>query len=90
MYVLQISEMATNWGIASAGLISHDFATAVATLPANEHKLMAIAARDSTRAKEFAARHNIPHALTSYEELAKNADVGQSWISVHRENDYEF
>lgn len=72
--------MATNWGIASAGLISHDFATAVGTLPQNEHKIMAVAARELTRAKEFADRHHIPHVHSSYEELAKNADVGNYQI----------
>ncbi|KAJ1525628.1 hypothetical protein ONE63_008846 [Megalurothrips usitatus] len=74
--------MTTNWGIASAGLISHDFATAVATLPSNEHKLVAVAARDLTRAKEFAARHNIPHAHSSYEDLAKNPDVDVVYVGV--------
>ena len=78
--------MTTKWGIASAGLISHDFATAVATLPANEHKLVAVAARDPMRAKEFATRHNIPHVHSSYEELARNADVGQFNIDVMKGN----
>ncbi len=29
--------MATNWGIISAGKISHDFVSALRTLPSNEH-----------------------------------------------------
>ncbi|XP_034241151.1 trans-1,2-dihydrobenzene-1,2-diol dehydrogenase-like isoform X2 [Thrips palmi] len=81
--------MATNWGIASAGLISHDFATAVATLPANEHRLVAVAARDPARAKDFAARHNIPHVHSSYEELAKNADVEVVYVGTINTYHYE-
>ncbi|XP_026272057.1 trans-1,2-dihydrobenzene-1,2-diol dehydrogenase [Frankliniella occidentalis] len=81
--------MATKWGIASAGLISHDFATAVATLPANEHKLVAIAARDAARAKDFAARHNIPHIHSSYDELAKNPDVDVVYVGTINPFHYE-
>lgn len=81
--------MTTKWGIASAGLISHDFATAVATLPANEHKLVAVAARDPMRAKEFATRHNIPHVHSSYEELARNADVEVVYIGTINPYHYE-
>lgn len=69
--------MATRWGIASAGLISHDFANALSTLPSNEHKIVAVAARDVGRAKEFAGLFDIPSVHGSYEELAKNADVGE-------------
>lgn len=38
---------------------------------------MAIAARDLRRAKEFAKKHDIPKAYGSYEELAKDPDVGE-------------
>jgi dihydrodiol dehydrogenase / D-xylose 1-dehydrogenase (NADP) len=69
--------MATRWGIASAGRISHDFVTAVSVLSPDEHKVMAIAARSLDRAKEFAEKHNIPKSYSSYEQLAADADIGE-------------
>lgn len=65
------------WGIASAGKISEDFVIALSTLPASDHKVVAVAARSQERAAEFAKKHEIPTALGSYEELAKNKDVGE-------------
>jgi dihydrodiol dehydrogenase / D-xylose 1-dehydrogenase (NADP) len=69
--------MATRWGIASAGKISHDFVTALSTLPSEEHRLVAVAAQQLDRAQTFATEHNIPKAYGSYEELAKDPDVGK-------------
>lgn len=69
--------MATRWGIASAGKISHDFVTALATLPPDEHQVVAVAAQELDRAETFATEHNIPIAYGSYEELAKNPDIGE-------------
>lgn len=67
--------MALRWGIACAGQICHDFATAVATLPPGEHELVAVAARDLQRAEAFARLHHIPLAYASYESLAANKDI---------------
>ncbi|XP_014211051.1 trans-1,2-dihydrobenzene-1,2-diol dehydrogenase [Copidosoma floridanum] len=67
--------MATRWGIASAGKISHDFATALGTLPKSEHELVAVAARDLSRAKDFAELHGARTAYGSYEELANDKSV---------------
>lgn len=68
---------ALRWGIASAGKICHDFCVALSTLPFDEHKLMAVAARDQKRAEEFAKKHEIPNAFGSYAELAECPDVGE-------------
>lgn len=68
--------MATRWGIAGAGKISHDFATAVRTLPKNEHELVAVAARDLSRAKTFADLHQITKAYDAYEKLAEDGNIG--------------
>nr|KAF6273704.1 dihydrodiol dehydrogenase [Pipistrellus kuhlii] len=68
--------MALRWGIVSAGLISSDFTAVLRTLPRSEHQVVAVAARDLSRAKEFARKHDIPKAFGSYEELAKDPDVG--------------
>ncbi|PNF41390.1 hypothetical protein B7P43_G14417 [Cryptotermes secundus] len=74
--------MATRWGIASAGKISHDFVTALGTLPPDEHHVVAVAAQELDRAKAFATEHNIPIAYGSYEELAKNPDVEVVYIGA--------
>lgn len=64
------------WGIASAGKISHDFVSALHTLPAKEHKLIAVAAQQLSRAQDFANLHNIPKAFDDYEKLALDKDIG--------------
>uniref|UniRef100_A0A8C5VVS0 Dihydrodiol dehydrogenase n=1 Tax=Microcebus murinus TaxID=30608 RepID=A0A8C5VVS0_MICMU len=68
--------MALRWGIVSAGLISSDFTAVLRTLPRSEHQVVAVAARDLSRAKEFAQKYDIPKAYGSYEELAKDPNVG--------------
>ena len=40
-------------------------------------QVVAVAARDLSRAKEFARKHDIPKAYGSYEELAKDPNVGK-------------
>lgn len=74
--------MATRWGIASAGKISHDFVTALSTLPSEEHRVVAVAAQQLDRAQTFATEHNIPNAYGSYEELAKDPDVEVVYIGT--------
>ncbi|XP_011210067.2 trans-1,2-dihydrobenzene-1,2-diol dehydrogenase [Bactrocera dorsalis] len=74
--------MALRWGIASAGKISHDFAVGLSTLPASDHKLVAIAARQKDRAEEFAKTHGIPNAFGSYKELAQFADVDIVYVGA--------
>ncbi|PNJ41326.1 DHDH isoform 5, partial [Pongo abelii] len=56
--------------------ISSDFTAVLQTLPRSEHQVVAVAARDLSRAKEFAEKHDIPKAYGSYEELAKDPNVG--------------
>ncbi|XP_017471910.1 PREDICTED: trans-1,2-dihydrobenzene-1,2-diol dehydrogenase-like isoform X2 [Rhagoletis zephyria] len=75
-------KMALRWGIVSAGKISHDFAVALSTLPASDHKLVAVAARQKDRAEEFATLHEIPNAFGSYIELAEFADVDIVYIGA--------
>uniref|UniRef100_A0A250XYP4 Trans-1,2-dihydrobenzene-1,2-diol dehydrogenase n=1 Tax=Castor canadensis TaxID=51338 RepID=A0A250XYP4_CASCN len=74
--------MALCWGIVSAGLIASDFVTALSTLPRSEHQVVAVAARDLSRAKEFARKHDIPKAYGSYEELAKDPNVEVAYIGT--------
>lgn len=67
--------MALRWGIASAGKICHDFATAVGTLPATDHRIVAVAARDHSKATAFAQLHGIERAYEGYERLAGDPDI---------------
>ena len=64
------------WGIASAGLISHDFTNAVVgVLPEDQHRVVAVAARRREDAETFALKHNIPRSYGDYAELAEDPDV---------------
>uniref|UniRef100_A0A8C8YAA4 Trans-1,2-dihydrobenzene-1,2-diol dehydrogenase n=1 Tax=Prolemur simus TaxID=1328070 RepID=A0A8C8YAA4_PROSS len=74
--------MALRWGIVSAGFISSDFTAVLRTLPSSEHQVVAVAARDLSRAKEFARKYDIPKAYGSYEELAKDPNVEVAYIGA--------
>ncbi|XP_014911137.1 uncharacterized protein LOC106961727 isoform X9 [Poecilia latipinna] len=74
--------MATRWGICSAGKISHDFTVALKTLPAEDHQVVAVAARKLEDAQEFSRKHNISKAYGSYEELARDPDVDVVYVGV--------
>lgn len=69
--------MATKWGILSASKISNDFVLALETLSAEDHKVVAIAAKDKLRAQDFAHDHKIPTYYGSYDELGNDSDVGR-------------
>uniref|UniRef100_A0A182Y6E1 Trans-1,2-dihydrobenzene-1,2-diol dehydrogenase n=1 Tax=Anopheles stephensi TaxID=30069 RepID=A0A182Y6E1_ANOST len=77
------------WGIASAGKISHDFANAVGTLPATDHRVVAVAARKLADAEKFAALHGIGTAHEGYDALAKNPDVDVVYIGAVNNAHYE-
>jgi dihydrodiol dehydrogenase / D-xylose 1-dehydrogenase (NADP) len=64
------------WGIASAGKISNDFCAALSTLPEDDHKVVAVAARNVSSAKEFADTFGIAKFYGGYELLAADPDVG--------------
>ncbi|XP_006868238.1 PREDICTED: trans-1,2-dihydrobenzene-1,2-diol dehydrogenase [Chrysochloris asiatica] len=74
--------MALRWGIVSVGLISSDFTKVLHMLPRSEHQVVAVAARDLSRAQEFAQKHDIPKAYGSYEELAKDPKVEVAYIGT--------
>uniref|UniRef100_A0A669EH97 Trans-1,2-dihydrobenzene-1,2-diol dehydrogenase n=2 Tax=Oreochromis niloticus TaxID=8128 RepID=A0A669EH97_ORENI len=77
-----VSNMATRWGICSAGKISHDFTVALKTLPPEDHQVVAVAARKLEDAQEFAKKHSISKAYGSYEELARDPDIDVVYIGV--------
>lgn len=70
------------WGIASAGKISNDFCLAMSTLPAENHKIVAVAARNESSARDFAQTFNIPKYYEGYEKLAADEEVGMVEFSV--------
>ncbi|CAL7937369.1 unnamed protein product [Xylocopa violacea] len=74
--------MALRWGVAGAGKISHDFVSALRALPESEHVVVAVAAREITRAQNFSSLHNIKKAFDSYEKLAKDKDVDVVYIGT--------
>ena len=67
--------MALRWGMAAAGNISFDFANSLTTLSIDEHQVVAVAARDLSRAQKFAKSFDIPKAYGNYLELAQDANV---------------
>lgn len=65
------------WGIAGVGMISHDFLTALATLPSDQHKVVAVAGKDLDRVSRLATLHKIPTAYEGYESLARDDSIGK-------------
>uniref|UniRef100_A0A669QUX1 Trans-1,2-dihydrobenzene-1,2-diol dehydrogenase n=1 Tax=Phasianus colchicus TaxID=9054 RepID=A0A669QUX1_PHACC len=72
----------TRWGICSAGKISHDFLVALRTLPAEEHLAVAVAARELSRAQQYAQLHGVARAYGSYEELARDPEVDVVYVGT--------
>ena len=76
----------TRWGIASAGLICHDFSNALSIYP-DQHTVVAVAARSLDRAREFANRFGVKNAHGSYEALAADPDVEVVYVgSINTEH----
>lgn len=74
--------MALKWGIASSGRAAHDFVNAIGTLDQDQHQVIAIGARDLSRAQEFAKRFGIPKAHGSYLELAQDPNVAVVYVGT--------
>ncbi|MGJ6980736.1 Gfo/Idh/MocA family protein [Aestuariimicrobium soli] len=76
------------WGIVAPGNIAEKFARSLATLP-DEAELVAVGSRSLDRAGDFAARHAVPHAHGSYDELLARDDLDAVYIAsphnLHRE-----
>lgn len=69
--------MTIRWGIVSAGKISHDFVNAFNSFPdVGDQVIAAVAARDKSRADEFAKIHKIPKVFGSYNEMANSDAIG--------------
>ncbi len=67
------------WAILGAGKIAHKFAQDFAVIKNAE--LIAVASSDAERAKEFAAKYNIPQCM-SYDELYSSDSVEAVYIAT--------
>ncbi|VVC95182.1 unnamed protein product [Leptidea sinapis] len=70
------------WGIAGVGMITHDFLTAMGTLPSDQHRAVAIAGKDPDRVHRLASLHNIATEYEGYELLAHDNSVDIVFVSV--------
>ena len=77
-----------SWGIIGPGKIANKFAAALPL--AGNARLHAVASRDLTRARSFAAAHGAPQIYDSYEQLAADPAVDAVYIATphgfHAEN----
>ncbi|CAG9767108.1 unnamed protein product [Ceutorhynchus assimilis] len=71
---------ALKWGIVGAGRISHDFVTAVQTLPESNHEVVAVAGKNKENVEKFAKEHNITRWYDDYEKLADDNEVDIVYI----------
>lgn len=81
--------MALKWGIATAGLISHDFVVALEGLPKGSHEVIAVAASNLQKAQKFAKDHGIPKAYEGYEKLGKDKTVEVVYVGIINPEHYE-
>jgi len=73
--------MQLKWGICSAAKVANDFCVALKTLPGEEHKIQAIAARELASAQKFADVFEIESVYEGYDALAADADVNVVYIA---------
>lgn len=81
--------MATRWGIAGAGKISNDFVTALRVYPSTEHAVIAVAARDLSRAQNFAGLHNIKNVYDDYAKLGEDKDIDIVYVGTLHPQHFE-
>ena len=74
------------WAILGAGKIAHSFAQDFSEV--ENAKLVAVAARDKSRAESFAKEYNIPIAC-SYDELYNSNEVNAVYIATTHNFHYE-
>ncbi|VVC94896.1 trans-1,2-dihydrobenzene-1,2-diol dehydrogenase-like [Leptidea sinapis] len=74
--------MPIRWGIVTAAKICHDFVNAFNSYPGDKGDavIAAVAARDKSKATEFAKLHNIPKVFGSYKEMAESKDIDVAYV----------
>ena len=75
-----MSTRKVRWGVVGAGRIARQFAADC--LHAGNAEVVAVAARDRSRARDFATRWSIPTAYSGYEPLYEAADVDAVYIAT--------
>jgi len=70
------------WGICGAGKICSDFVNALSVLPPENHKILAVSARDAERAQQFAEANNIPKYYSNYASLFSDKDVDVVYVGI--------
>ncbi|XP_047531255.1 trans-1,2-dihydrobenzene-1,2-diol dehydrogenase-like [Vanessa atalanta] len=81
--------MTIRWGIVTSGKITHDFVNAVNSCPKKgDQVIAAVAARNKSRAEEFAKLHKIAKVYDSYEDMAKGNEIDVAYIGALNPDHY--
>uniref|UniRef100_T2M2R3 Trans-1,2-dihydrobenzene-1,2-diol dehydrogenase n=1 Tax=Hydra vulgaris TaxID=6087 RepID=T2M2R3_HYDVU len=75
-------ERPLRWGIFGCGKISFDFCIALSTLSKEKHSIAHVAARDISKAEEFAQHFNVKSISGNYEDVAKDQRVDIIYIGT--------
>jgi predicted dehydrogenase len=75
------------WGILGAGRIAEKFCTAIAFVEGSE--VYAVASRDISKAKDYAARFNASRSYDNYQELVTDKEVDIIYIATPHSFHYE-
>jgi predicted dehydrogenase len=70
-----------NWGIIGAGGIASVFTNDLKFT--SDQKVIAVGSRDQSRAAEFAEKHHLDRAYSSYEALLADPDIDAVYIATH-------
>lgn len=72
--------MTVNWGILGAGKIAGNFANDFKLVP--NGKIIAVASRSESKAKQFAYQYEIEHSYSSYEGMLRNPDIQIVYVAT--------
>ncbi|XP_064635391.1 trans-1,2-dihydrobenzene-1,2-diol dehydrogenase-like [Lineus longissimus] len=73
--------MPVRWGIVSAGKICHDFVQSfMDAADKQDNEVVAVAARDQSRAQQFADEFKLKKAYGSYEEMARDPEIDVAYL----------
>jgi len=79
----------TKWGVAGCGKISHDFLTALKHEGPERHLVAVVAARELSRARQYAADFGAARACEGYAGLATASDVDIVYVGTINTAHYE-
>ena len=76
-----------NWAIVGTGGIANEFASQFDTTFSN---LVSVVSRSQEKANDFAVKHNIPNALSNYEDLLADDLIDIIYIATPHNKHYEY